>query len=269
MPLPFVEYFGRNREIQVTSDDAKTPNTEDDAPVLLLDSDSDGTCIAKVYDPASGLDVLSIDTRASNTAGVLKMGVSAAWILLGTTAGRVGAKFMFSSTATSGDAYGMQIRMKSAAAGGGAVGLNVSASNSIAATGGLIAIQGYAQPAYAVAIAADHAVTALYGKTWPADGLDTGCRIWTLWVDNGGNTKSTGGHYMARFSNNSTADIDGLFTIYQGGTGRDGMTYLFNFEDLQGFLSASASGTFTKTHKLLVKIAGVTGPSYIEVGTIA
>lgn len=247
MPIPLTRFFGRNNELKLTSAEGRTANAEDDN--LLVE----------------------IDATPTSTAGIFRMGVSAAWIGLGATANRVGAKFMFSSTAASGAAYGMQIRCKAAAAGGLAVGLNVSASNSIAATGGLQAIQGYAQPAFACTTNSTDAIVALYGKSWPADGLDTACRIWSLWVDNACTVKSTGGHYMARFSNNASgsvgAAIDGLFTVYQG----VGMTSLANFEDAPtgGFLSASATGDFTKTHKLLVKIAGVTGPSYIQVGTIA
>ena len=62
----------------------------------------------------------------------------------------------------------------------------------------------------------------------------------------------------------SPVNIDGAITIQ---TSR--LPMLFNFEQVSGFLSTSGSGTFTKTHKIAVQIAGDATAYYLEVGTIA
>jgi len=214
-----------------------------------------------------------VDSDPNVVNGIIKFGESGDWIQLGTTAERVGLKFMMESTATIGTAWGLQIRMKCSAAHANdatacSVGLNVSASSGIAAASGLQAIQAYTQPS-AVQAGTTCNNTALYGCSDHPTGVDVLARTWTLWVDAHCDVVSSGGQYMARFSNNanpsSGAIIDGLFTVYQGA----GMANFINFEDVAGFLTTSASGNFTKTHKMLVKIAGVTGPTYLQLGTIA
>lgn len=206
---------------------------------------------------------LELSGLNSDIKGVIRIGTSSAWYGLGTTAERVGVKFMFTSTATSGTAWGQQIRMKAMAAGVGCVGLNVSASSGIAAAGNLTAIQGYAQPGYAQASASSIS-TALYGCTQNPVGVDILGRSWCLWVDTHCTVTAGAGQYLARFSHNGTATIPGCFTIYIGGR----MTNFINFEDVSGFLSTT-SGTLTPTHKLHCSITGDATNYYIVLGTVA
>ena len=147
---------------------------------------------------------------------------------------------------------------------GTTTGLDVSASAQHADYGVLKAVNAVAQPnALAQTTDATNIVTALYGRI-DATAASVG-RRWVTWIDTHATSKADAGDYMVRISHNGTAAIDGLFTIYTGGR----LPQLFTFEDVAGFLSTSSSGTFTKTHKIAVKISGDATQYYLQLGTIA
>jgi hypothetical protein len=214
---------------------------------------------------------LSVDSDPTVTNGIVKFGETGDWVQFNTLAGRVGLKFMMESTATTGTAWGQQIRMKCSAAHANdatscAVGLNVSASTGIAGASGLQAIQGYTQPSAAQA-GTTCINAALYGCSDHPTGVDVLARTWTLWVDCHCDVVSSGGQYMARFSNNANptngAVIDGLFTVYPGA----GMTNFVNFELVAAPIAVAAGKTLTSTHAITVKVG--TDTRYIMVGTYA
>ncbi len=207
-----------------------------------------------------------IDSLSTNTTGVIRNGGPSRWLALGLTAGRVGAKFMFDSVALTGTSWGMQIRSKISAAHANnavasAVGLNVSASSAIASASGLQAIQGYTQPGYAQA-GTTCINTALYGCSDHPTTVDVLARTWTLWVDCHCDVVSSGGQYLARFSNNANpssgtgAAITGLFTVYQG-TGLGLFCNVENDAGGAGFVGTQ-TGVTTAAKHFKCKIAGTT-----------
>lgn len=189
-----------------------------------------------------------------------------------TTAGACGVKLLLGNSCATGEFATMRLRARAANVtvsgnGGNSVGtttcVDASASAVNAEYGNLRAVNAVAQPnAYAQTVDATNVVTALYGRI-DATAASVG-RRWVSWLDTHATTKADASDYMERISHNGTQALDGCWTIYNGGR----LPVLFNFEDVAGFLSESASGTFTKTHKLAVTIAGV-GTRYIELGTIA
>lgn len=190
-----------------------------------------------------------------------------------TTAGACGIKLLLQNSCATGEFATIRIRARAnntTASGNGGnsvgttTGLDVSASAYKAEYGVLKAVNAVAQPnALAQTTDATNIVTALYGRI-DATAASVG-RRWVSWIDTHATTKADASDYMERFSHNGTTALDGLWTIYNGGR----LPQLINFEDVAGFLTTSSSGTFTKTHKLAVKIAGDATQYYIEMGTIS
>lgn len=200
-------------------------------------------------------------TPGTETAGSC-MTTGSTWVSH-TAAGACAIKFLCANAATSGDYATMRIRGRAdAVSSGGTEGINVSASSTIANYGDLCAGYFAAQPGAVLNNSASNIITAIHAvvdRTTASDG-----RTWVAWIDTHATTKSGAGDYLMRFSHNGTVANDGMLTIYNGGR----MPQFINFEDVAGFLSTSSSGTFTKTHKVAVKIAGDATQYYIEMGTV-
>jgi len=181
-----------------------------------------------------------------------------------TAVGACAFKLLCSSTAASGDYATMRIRGRAdAVSTGGVEGINASASANIADYTNLCAGYFAAQPMAINTTAADGIISAIHAVI-DRTGTSSG-RTWVAWIDTHQETKSGAGDYLMRLSHNGTVANDGVITLYNGGR----MPQFINFEDVAGCLSTSDSGTFTKTHKVAVKIAGDATQYYIEMGTIA
>ena len=226
-----------------------------------------GNVIGKVAAPASTVIIdFSLAVPDVEVTGSL-ITTKGNWITH-TAAGAAAVKLLTSTSATTGLYSALRIRARSDVAVADDATIQVyggdfSASANHAQYANLVGCQGVAQPNAFGQTNAGNIICGLYART---DLLANGSsgRDWPLWVDTHMAAKAAGGSYLARLSHNGTVANDGCFTIYNGGR----MPVLFNFEDLAGFLSASASGTFTKTHKIAVNIPGV-GVKYIEAGDIA
>jgi hypothetical protein len=222
-----------------------------------------------VAGPPGRIDFSSF-TPGTETAGSL-ITTGTTWVPF-TTAGACGMKLLLENDSATGEFATLRMRARANKAtasgdGGNSIGTTTagdfSASAQHADYGVLKAINAVAQPnALAQTTDATNIVTALYGRI-DATAASVG-RRWVGWFDTHATTRADGSDHLVRLSHNGTAAIDGVFTIYNGGR----MAALFTFEDIAGFLSASSSGSLTKTHKIAVEIAGV-GTRYIEVGTIA
>ena len=145
-------------------------------------------------------------------------------------------------------------------------GINSSASANHADYANLFGVQGLAQPNAFTQANATNIICGVYScmdKTATHAGS-----AWSMWIDDHSTTAKAASHYLLRMSQNALGgtpvNIDGAITIQ---TSR--LPVLFNFEQVQGFLSTSGSGTFTKTHKLAVKIAGDATEYYLQLGTFA
>ena len=161
--------------------------------------------------------------------------------------GSFGAKLMFNNNAAY-VLHGLGLRCRTGIAGAQAVGLNVSASTNIAASGGVQAIQGYAQvnAGCDVIAGSTQRVHALYGKNILAAAVLSASA--TLWVDEGSTVKAST-HYLADFTLNGGAIIlDAIFHVY-GGT----MTAskLFALEGCCGTSSGSTKSTPATVDKWL------------------
>lgn len=218
------------------------------------------------------LDFSTLVPAAVTTGDVMTTGTT--WVQF-STAGACGIKLLLENICATGEFATLRIRAgaKNATASGNgnnSIGTTTCADLSASANaddyGNLKALNACAQPnAFNQTKDATNIVTAVYGRI-DATGTSLG-RRWVAWFDTHATTKAAGGDYMCRISHNGTAAIDGAFSIYSGGR----LPQLITFEDiLQGsFLTTSGSGTFTKTHKLAVKIAGDATQYYIQMGTIA
>ena len=192
-----------------------------------------------------------------------------------TTAGAAGVKLLLGNSCNTGEFATMRLRARAAnttASGDGGTStgtttcIDLSASATKAEYGNLKAVNACAQPnAFAQTTDATNIVCALYGRIDATAG-SVG-RRWVSWIDSHATTKSAAGDFMERISHNGTIATDGVWTIYSGGR----LPQLFTFEDILagGFLSTSGTGTFTKTHKLAVKLAGDATQYYLQLGTIS
>jgi hypothetical protein len=213
----------------------------------------------------------SATTPAGGTAGDL-VTTGTTWVVF-SGAGACGVKLLLENDCATGEFATLRMRARYGGAatasgdGGASIGTttcyDASASANHADYGNLKAVNACAQPnAFAQTTDATNIVTALYGRI-DATAASVG-RRWVGWLDTHATTKADAGDYMQRISHNGTVANDGVWTIYNGGR----LPQLFNFEDVAGFLSTSAT-TFTKTHKIAVKIAGDATQYYIQVGTVA
>jgi len=234
--------------------DGITAGTGAASKALVLDANGD------VKLP--GILDFSICVPGSHTAGSM-VSTGSTWVAHA-TAGACAFKLLCSSTAASGDYATMRVRGRAdAVSTGGVEAINASASANIADYLDLCAGYFAVQPGAINTTAAASVATALHAVC-DRTGTSSG-RTWVAWVDTHQETKSGAGDYLMRLSHNGTVANDGAITIYNGGR----MPYLLNFEDVAGLLSTSDSGTFTKTHKIAVKIAGDATAYYLELGTIA
>ena len=174
------------------------------------------------------------------------------------TAGACGIKLLLANSAVTGDFASLRIRARNDAASGTgingtATAGNFSASAGVNNFGNLFAVQGYAQPNAYTNTDASNIVCGVYSCIDMTGSTEAG-RAWSMWVDTHTTHKAAAGDYLMRLSHNGTATSDGVFTIYNGGR----MPALFNFEDVAGCLSVSATALsgVSSTHKLLVTIAG-------------
>jgi hypothetical protein len=208
-------------------------------------------------------------TVATATDGTL-FSTGSTWITHA-TAGQCAFKILAATTATTGDYATMRLRARSDAAvantwgSQGTVGLNSSASANIAQYGNLIGIQGLAQPNAFTQTNSNNVICGVYScmdKTATSSG-----HAWSMWIDDHSTTAKAADHYMVKITQNALGgtpvDIDGCFSIQP-----DRLPQIFTFDSVAGFISTSGSGTFSKTHKLAVKIAGDSTQYYIQMGTI-
>ena len=216
------------------------------------------------------MDVSALVPGSETTGSILTS--KSAWVPF-TVAGQCGGKLLLENRCNTGEfaTWRMRARAKNTTAsgnGGSSIGtttcIDASASAIQAEYGNLTAVNAVAQPnALAQSTDSSNIVTALYGRI-DATAASVG-RRWVGWFDTHATTKASGGDFLVRLSHNGTVANDGAISIYNGGR----LPVLFNFEDVAGLLSTSSSGTFTKTHKLAVKIAGDATAYYLQLGTIA
>ena len=188
-----------------------------------------------------------------------------------TAAGACAGKILAASSAVTGDfaTWRMRGRSDAAVANGSNVasveGVNSSASANINNYANLFGVQGLAQPNAFTQANSGNIICGVY-SCMDRSGTDAGS-AWSMWIDDHSTTAKAASHYLLRMSQNalggSPVNIDGAITMQ---TSR--LPQLFNFEQVDGFLSVSGSGSFTKTHKLAVKIAGDATQYYIQLGTI-
>lgn len=216
---------------------------------------------------------LSPSTTAAVAANGTVISSGGIWTAY-TTAGACGMKLLLENRCNTGEfaTARFRARAKNTTAtgnGGSSIGtttcVDASASANQAEYGNLFAVNACAQPnAYAQTTDSSNIVCALYGRI-DATAASAG-RRWVSWLDTHATTKAAGGDYMQRISHNGTVSLDGLWTIYSGGR----LPQLFTFEDVAGFLATSGGGeTFSKTHKIAVKIAGDATQYYLQLGTIS
>jgi hypothetical protein len=240
--------------------------------IQKLDTTGDliGTVTGKLIAGAS-VPVITFTAASPSTETTGSLITTAAGWIVHTAVGACAAKLLCSSSAATGDYATWRIRARADAACAdlynvaSVAGVNSSASANHADYPNLIGVAGLAQPNAFSQGNATNVISGLY-SCMDRSGSHAGS-AWSLWVDDHSTTNKAASHYLVRLSQNAMGgnpvDIDGAFTIQ---TSR--LPVLFNFEQVQGFLTASASGSLTKTHKIAVNIAGV-GVRYIEVGTIA
>lgn len=200
-------------------------------------------------------------TTSTNTNGTL-FSTGSAWITHA-TAGQCAFKILASSTATTGDYATMRIRGRAdAVSTGGVEAINASASANIANYENLCAGYFAVQPMAINTTSASSIATAMHAVI-DRTGTSSG-RTWVEWIDTHQETKSGAGDYLTRWSHNGTVANDGMATIYIGGR----MPAMFNFEDVSGFLTTSATALsgVTTSYKIACTIAGV-GTVYIPVIT--
>jgi hypothetical protein len=227
--------------------------------------------IGKLAPTAAGAINFAGVTPSTETSGSL-ITTGSTWVVH-TAAGACAGKILASSSATTGDYATWRVRGRADEAVAdtynvaSVAGINSSASANHADYANLIGVAGLAQPNAFTQANATNIICGVYScmdKTATHAGS-----AWSMWIDDHSTTaKASTSHYLLRMSQNALGgtpvNIDGAVTIQ---TSR--LPVLFNFEQVQGFLSTSGSGTFTKTHKLAVKIAGDATEYFIEVGTIA
>lgn len=171
-----------------------------------------------------------------------------------TAVGACAMKFLCSNSAASGDYATARFRARADAAGS-TEGVNASASAGVNNHGDLYALRGYAQPNAYTNNSASNIVCGVYSCI-DAGGVSSG-RRWSAWIDDHSTTKASGGHYLARLSQNGTVAIDGCFTIYTGGR----LPVLFNIEDAAGFLTDADASLVTQSGAIAVKTPA--GTKYI------
>lgn len=217
--------------------------------------------VLAALDTTNGLRLnFAANSVRTETTGTL-ISTGSTW-LNHATAGQCAVKLLTSSSATSGDFACARFRGRADAAGN-AEGVNSSASAGANNYGNLTGVYAAAQPMAYTQSGAANIVCGMHSvMDDTAAGASSG-RRWSSWSDDHSICKASGGHYLHRLSSNGTVNIDGVWTIYQGGR----TPYLINFEDVSGSLSASSSGTFTKTHKIALNTPD--GVVYLQAGTIA
>ena len=221
---------------------------------------------------ASGTNVVNFAgaTPSTEVNGSLITTIST-WVVH-TAAGACAGKILASSTATTGQYATWRVRGRSDAAVADVYnvasveGINSSASANHADYANLFGVSGLAQPNAFTQANATNIICGVY-SCMDRSGTDAGS-AWSMWIDDHSTTNKAASHYLLRMSQNALGgtpvSIDGAITIQ---TSR--LPQFINFEQVSDFLSTSGSGTFTKTHKIAVKIAGDSTQYYLEMGTIA
>ena len=215
------------------------------------------------------IDFSTVSVGTTTTGSMISTGST--WVVH-TAAGACAGKILASSNATTGDYATWRVRGRADAAVANTsnvasvAGVNSSASANINDYANLIGVAGLAQPNAFTQANSSNIICGVYScmdKTATHAGS-----AWSMWIDDHSTTAKAASHYLLRMSQNALAgtpvNIDGAITIQ---TSR--LPQLFNFEQVDGFLSTSSSGTFTKTHKLAMKIAGDSTQYYVQLGTIA
>lgn len=199
-------------------------------------------------------DSITTETAAGNYGATL----DSTWIAIDPgSGGSFGAKLMFSNTDTSGYVlYGLGLRSRSLAASAISVGLNVSASSAVIASGQLIGGEFYLQNSGTYTIVGAYQSAALHVKSSLAAACSPSASA--LWIDDESSTKATAQH-MVDITMNGSIELDTVIRIYGGDPGAD--TFIdFNTCD-QGtgaFVTATASGGATRSHKIKCKVNGST-----------
>lgn len=181
----------------------------------------------------------------------------ATWVVH-SAVGSCAMKFLTSYSGASGDYACARFRARADAAGN-VDSVNASASCSVNDYGNLCGVYAAGQPMAFTQAGAANIVCGLHSVI-DASGSSNG-RRWSTWIDDHSTSKASGGHYLARLSQNGTIAIDGVFTVYNGGR----CPVLFNFEDAAGFLTDAGDAGSTKAGYIAVKTPA--GTKYIQLVT--
>ena len=221
---------------------------------------------------AAGTNAINFSAVAPSTEVNGSMITTISTWVVHTAAGACAGKILASSSAVTGDYATWRIRGRSDAAVANTanvaavVGINSSASCNVNNYANLYGVQGLAQPNTFTQANSTNYICGVY-SCMDRTGSHAG-HAYSMWIDDHSTTAKATDHYLLRMSQNALGgtpvNIDGAITIQ---TSR--LPVLFNFEQVQGFLTTSASGSLTKTHKIAVKIAGDATEYFIQVGTIA
>jgi hypothetical protein len=188
-----------------------------------------------------------------------------------TAAGACAGKILAKSTAVTGQFATWRMRGRSDAAVADVYnvasveGVNSSASANVNDYANLFGISGLAQPNAFTQANATNIICGVY-SCMDRTGTHAG-HAYSMWIDDHSTTAKAADHYLLRMTQNalggSPVNIDGAISIAP-----TRLPALLKFDSVTGFLSTSGTGTFTKTHKLAVKIDGDATAYYIEMGTI-
>jgi len=188
-----------------------------------------------------------------------------------TAAGACAGKILASSSAVTGQYATWRVRGRSDAAVANVSnvasveGVNSSASCNINDYANLFGISGLAQPNAFTQANSTNIICGVY-SCMDRTGTHAG-KAWSMWIDDHSTTAKAANHYLLRMSQNALGgtpvNIDGAFTVQ---TYR--LPVLFNFEQVDGFLSTAALASLTPTHKIKVKIDGDATAYYLLMGTV-
>lgn len=209
-------------------------------------------------------------TPGTNTTGSL-ISTGASWVVH-TTAGSCAVKLLCSSNVATGDYATLRIRARADHLCANTYnvasveGINSSASANHADYPNLFGVQGLAQPNALTQANTTNVTCGVYScidKTATHAGS-----VYSMWIDDHSTTAKATNHFLLRMTQNALGgtpvSIDGAISISPSR-----LPQLFTFDAVSDFLSVSGIGeTFTKSHKIAVKIAGDATQYYIEVGTI-
>jgi hypothetical protein len=220
---------------------------------------------------AAGTNVVNFAATAPSTEVNGSMITTISSWVVHTAAGACAGKILASSSATTGDYATWRVRGRSDAVVAdvanvaSVVGVNSSASANLANYANLFGIQGLAQPNAFNQANATNYICGVY-SCMDRTGTHAG-HAYSMWIDDHSTTAKAADHYLLRMSQNALGgtpvDIDGAITMQ---TSR--LPVLFNFEQVQGFLSTAAGASLTPSHKIKVKIAGDATAYYLLLGTV-